>query len=146
MPGCPADANVADHVNPVDAFTTDAEFEDDGHPSTLGRLPKLWRPTSGLRPSGASALPRSRSSAATNPRAMFCPACERPMGGASCDGDERAYRWGEDPVGPDVFPGVACRDCGVLAGGYHHDGCAVARCRVCDGQCLACVGEDHPTS
>lgn len=77
---------------------------------------------------------------------VVCPTCEWPMGGPSCHGDERSYRWGEDPVLADAFPGMACRDCGVLPGGYHHDGCAVARCRICGDQWLAYEGWDHPTT
>lgn len=31
-----------------------------------------------------------------------------------------------------------CRDCGTLAGGFHHPGCDVAECPRCHGQLISC--------
>jgi hypothetical protein len=31
-----------------------------------------------------------------------------------------------------------CHACGVLPGGFHHPGCAMARCPRCGGQLISC--------
>ena len=31
-----------------------------------------------------------------------------------------------------------CHDCGVLKGGYHHDGCDAERCPKCSSQLISC--------
>lgn len=31
-----------------------------------------------------------------------------------------------------------CHDCGVEKGGYHHPGCDIEQCPVCNGQLISC--------
>lgn len=37
-----------------------------------------------------------------------------------------------------VDPGERCGDCGSKYGEYHHIGCDVERCGMCDGQFISC--------
>jgi|BarGraNGADG00312_2_1021985.scaffolds.fasta_scaffold283554_1 hypothetical protein len=73
---------------------------------------------------------------------VICETCGHPMAsGTSCT-DEGALRWGGEG---DILETVTwpCHDCGVLPGGLHHPGCAVATCRVCGEQYLGCIDGEH---
>jgi hypothetical protein len=66
-----------------------------------------------------------------------CRTCGQEMDGISCT-TQRAYRWGQEPdwqsssvlrqVGPPTWQ--PCRSCHVAPGGFHHERCSQATCRL----------------
>ena len=74
--------------------------------------------------------------------AVVCATCQRPMGAASCEPQRNALTWGSESAAT-LLSDRPCRDCGVAPGGYHHESCLVAVCRVCGDQWVMCEGEDH---
>ncbi len=53
-------------------------------------------------------------------------------------------RWGSEPG---WRANGRCGDCGVMPGGFHHLGCDVQRCALCDNQMISCgcrFDEDAP--
>lgn len=39
---------------------------------------------------------------------------------------------------PEINQSDGCRDCGIMAGGFHHPGCDVEACPKCGGQLISC--------
>lgn len=37
-----------------------------------------------------------------------------------------------------------CHDCHAIVGAYHHPGCDVERCPICEGQLISCGCLDEP--
>lgn len=79
----------------------------------------------------------------------ICPVCDQEMNTvASCIERRVGPRW--ESYAPLVYmnedAGDRCHDCGVLPGGFHHDGCDMERCPKCDGQLITCACWDSITS
>jgi hypothetical protein len=67
-----------------------------------------------------------------------CLTCSREMlAASSCRPRLGAIRYGSERHVDGDHPSP-CRDCNVLDGGVHHDGCCVEECPACGGQRLAC--------
>lgn len=80
----------------------------------------------------------------------ICPNCQQEMLTADtcpAGAEDRTYPYGREPdeenPGEDLTPHPRCPDCGVLAGWWHHPGCAVAVCDVCQLQALMCQCPDR---
>jgi hypothetical protein len=83
----------------------------------------------------------------------ICSSCEREMTtAASCTATVlhrggapiHMIRWGKERGWP---ASGRCGDCGVRPGGFHHLGCDVQRCPLCEGQMMSCdcgFDEDGP--
>lgn len=78
------------------------------------------------------------------PRAAVCRWCEREMRTTSsctvtvlhCGGTPTAMiPWGRERRRP---ASSRCHDCGVLPGGFHHLGCDIQRCPMCDERMISC--------
>lgn len=77
-----------------------------------------------------------------------CQLCRQDMTTADtcpAGAEDRTHPYGREPDGEggELDPLPRCPDCGVLAGWWHHPGCAIAVCDVCDAQALMCECPDR---
>jgi hypothetical protein len=70
-----------------------------------------------------------------------CDSCGQEMLTApGCVEQPDVWRWGEEPMEPPLGEPVTwkCHDCLASPGTYHHPGCDMEVCQLCNGQRLFC--------